>query len=57
MLNICDQIEKNQMGAHVERIGRGEMHTGFWWGKLKDRDHVEDPSVDGTIILRWVFGK
>jgi len=30
---------------------------GFWWGSLKQRDHLEDPDVDGRIILRWVFRK
>ena len=33
------------------------MHTEFWWGKLGERDHLEDPSVDGLIILRWAFRK
>jgi hypothetical protein len=23
------------------------MHTGFWWGNLKERDHLEDKGVDG----------
>jgi hypothetical protein len=32
-------------------------HTGFWWGNLKVRDHLGEPSVDGRIILRWIFGK
>ena len=27
------------------------MHTGFWWGNLRERNHLEDPSVDGRIIL------
>jgi hypothetical protein len=30
---------------------RGEVHTGFWWGNLRERNHLEDPGVDGRIIL------
>jgi hypothetical protein len=33
------------------------VHTGFWCGKLKEKDHVEDQGVDGKIILRWFFRK
>jgi hypothetical protein len=33
------------------------MYTGFWWGNLRERDHVEDPGIDGRIILRWIFRK
>jgi hypothetical protein len=33
------------------------MYTGFWWGNLKEIDHVEDPSIGGRIILRWTFRK
>jgi hypothetical protein len=32
-----------------------EMHTGFWWGNLVERHHLEDPGGNGTIILKWVF--
>ena len=32
-------------------------YTGFWWGNLRERDHMGDPGVDGRIILRWVFRK
>ena len=31
------------------------MHIGFGWGNLRGRDHLEDPGVDGRIILRWIF--
>jgi len=24
----------------------------FWWGNLREKDHSEDPRVDGRIILR-----
>jgi hypothetical protein len=37
--------------------GRGEVYTGFWWGNLSERDHLEDPDIDGRIILRWIFRK
>jgi len=32
-------------------------NTGFWCGNLRERDHLEDPGVDGRLILRWVFRK
>jgi len=38
-------------------MGRIEVCTGFRWGNLRERDHLEDPGIDGRIILRWVFKK
>jgi hypothetical protein len=36
---------------------RGAVHTGFWWGNLRERDCLKDPNVDGRIILSWIFKK
>jgi hypothetical protein len=44
-------------GACSAYVGRGETYTGFWWGSLRERDHLGDPGVDGSIILRWIFRK
>ena len=33
------------------------MHTGFWWGNLRDGDHLEDRGIVERIILKWIFQK
>jgi len=42
--------------GYVACMGR-EVCTGFWWGNLGETDHLEDPGIDGWIILHWVFRK
>jgi hypothetical protein len=42
---------------HVWGERRGEEHTGFWWGDLRERDHLDDISMDGIMILKWFFRK
>jgi hypothetical protein len=32
--------------------GRAEVYLGFWWGKLRERDHLEDPGADGKINIK-----
>jgi hypothetical protein len=33
------------------------VHTGFWWENLREGDHLENPSIDKRIILKWIFEK
>ena len=33
------------------------MYTRFMLGNLGERNRLEDPGVDGKIILRWIFRK
>jgi hypothetical protein len=53
-----NQIENNEMGGARSTRGRKrEVHTGFWWGDLREGDHFGDPGVDGRMILKWIFKK
>jgi len=36
-------------------MGESRGAYRFRWGNLWERDHLEDPTVDGRIILRWIF--
>jgi len=33
------------------------VHTRFWWGNLRERDHLEDLGVGGNIALKLIFKK
>jgi hypothetical protein len=39
----------------VARTGAEEVHTGFWWEEPKERDHLEEHSVDKRIIIKWLL--
>jgi hypothetical protein len=29
-----------------------EIHTGLWWVNLKDKNHLEDLAIGGSITLK-----
>jgi hypothetical protein len=31
------------------------VHTGIWWGALKEGDQLEDTGVDERITFKWIF--
>ena len=46
------------MGGACSRYGGEERFIqGFGGKNLRERDHLEDPGVDGRIILTWIFRK
>jgi len=36
---------------------RVEVHIRFWRGNPRERDHLLDLGVDGSVILIWVSKK
>jgi hypothetical protein len=33
------------------------VYTGFWWGDMKEESQLENPAVEGRIILKWILEK
>jgi len=52
------EIKKNEMNrARSTYGGEEKCMRGFGGGNLRKRDHLDDPGIDGRIILRWIFRK
>jgi hypothetical protein len=51
-------MKKNEVGGLCDACGRHERCIqGFVWGALRGRHHLEDPGIDGRIILKCMFMK
>jgi len=57
--NIVWVIKSRRMRwvGHVARMGKGRVLYRVLVGKPEERDHLEEPGIDGRIILRWIFRK
>ena len=46
------------MGGECSAYGGEERRIQDFGGRnLRERDHLGDPGVDGSIILRWILRK
>jgi len=39
------KLRKIRWVGHVAHVGRVEVFTGFWWGNLRERNHLEDAGL------------
>ena len=48
--NIVRVIKSGRMrwAGNVASM-RVEMYTGFWWGNLREREHLDNSGVDGRL--------
>jgi hypothetical protein len=52
---LRDYIKEVEMARVCGMYERNEMHTGLWWGNLKESNCLEDLGIDGRITLKWVL--
>jgi hypothetical protein len=43
--------------GQVAHTGNSRGDSGFWWGDLIKRNHLEYRGLDGSMIWKWMFKK
>jgi len=41
--------------VQLRRCERRDVCTEFWWEYFRERDHLEELSIDERIILKWIL--
>jgi len=57
--NIARVIKSKRMrwAGHIARMETGEVRAGVWAGDLRERGHLEELVLDGSITLRCIIKK
>jgi hypothetical protein len=55
--HIMIKSRRMRWAGHVARMGEGRDAYRVLVGRPEGRSHLEDPGVDGRIILKWMFKK
>jgi hypothetical protein len=57
--NIIRASKSRRMSwaVHVARVGEMRHAYRLLGGNLRERNHLEDPGVDGMKMLKWIFRK
>jgi hypothetical protein len=53
---LDNQIKKDEMAGTCRTCnGEEKIRTGFWFERIKKRENLLDPGIDGSISLYWML--
>jgi hypothetical protein len=56
-LIVFDNEAQRTIFRHVTHMGEKKNEYSVLVGSLKESVHLEDPDVDGIILLKWILQK
>jgi hypothetical protein len=57
-MRLYNTVGFDEIGGTCSTYGGEEgCYRGFWWGNLRERDHLGDQGADERKTLRWNFWK
>jgi len=51
------KLRRIMWAEHVACIWEGDIHTGLWWGDVRERVHLEEIDVDDRVLLKWIWNR
>ena len=53
---FCNKDQKTSIKADRKSraANTNKVHIYFCWGKLRKTDNLENPGIDGRIIMDWI---